>query len=183
VAGSDIYLFAGGTAANASPGIFRSTDGGNIWTRVARNVCGVAKSPEQDPFSATGSGIADNLALVVNCVGSGAGTIRVAPPGTTTFSEPRPYPKADTVAFQAAESEQRIVVADTSHAYTGRNTVTTFYVTIDGGRTWRRTATLPVRGDDIRFRSATDGYAIVRDGTAIYVTDTGRSWHLVQFNS
>jgi photosystem II stability/assembly factor-like uncharacterized protein len=184
VAGSDIYLFAGGTVANASPGIYRSTDGGNNWTRVAHNVCGVASSPEQDPFSGTGSGVADNLALVVSCLGSGAGTVRVAPPGSTSFAEPRRYPGNDTVVLEGAQSEQRVVVADTSHAYTGRHLVTTFYVTTDGGRSWRRTATLPVRGDGIRFRSGADGYAITQDGTALYVTDNGgQSWQRTQFSS
>jgi hypothetical protein len=183
VAGSSVYLFAGLTEANTSAGIFRSSDGGRNWTHLASDVCGPATDPEQDPFAGATSTVADDGALIADCLGSHPG-IRVAAPGSTSFSGQRRYPSADDVDLQGAESEQRIVAADTSHAYTGSNIETTFYVTTNGARTWQRRATIPVRGDSLRFRSGANGYAIAQDGTEFYSTDDGgATWHTTQFSS
>jgi hypothetical protein len=145
-------------------------------------VCGVAKDPQQDPFSGADSRAADDGALVVDCYGSGS--IRVAAPGSTGFSSRRPYPPAGAIELHAAQSAQRIVVADTANAYTGAPIRTTFYVTTDGGRHWRPTATLPVRGDGLRFTSGTNGYAVGADRTDLYTTDDGgTTWRRTQFSS
>jgi photosystem II stability/assembly factor-like uncharacterized protein len=175
--GTDVYLLAAGTAANPSPGIFRSSDGGQHWTRIAHDVCGVASSPEQDAFWGAGSVLADDGALVAGCLdGGAAGSIRVAAPGTGAFSESRTLPGVDRTQVLAAQSQERIVVADESHADDGRASKMTFYETTDGGRSWQPTITLPV--DRVRFSSGTDGYAITPSGTDYYVTsDGGITWH------
>jgi hypothetical protein len=183
VAGSSVYLFAGLTEASTSAGIFRSTDSGRSWKHVASDVCGPATNPEQEPFAGATSTVADDGALIADCLGLHPG-IRIAAPGSTSFSGQRRYPSANDVDLQAAESEQRIVAADTSHAYTGSNIETTFYVTTDGARTWQRTATIPVRGDSLRFRSGANGYAIAQDGIEFYATDDGgATWHSTEFSS
>jgi hypothetical protein len=181
---SMVYLFAGGTADNASAGIFRSEDGGRNWTPVASGMCGAAKDPEQDPFSAVDSTVADDGALVVSCLGARTGSVRVAVPGSASFSGPRPYPRVGTVELEAARSARGLTVADTSHAFAGHRIETTFYATTDGGRSWRPTATIPVRGDSLRFISGTRGSAIAGNGSGFYLTDDGGfTWRRARFGS
>lgn len=183
VADSKVYLFAGGTDANTGPGIYRSGDGARSWTLLARDACGASKDPQQDPFSGDGSTAADDGALVVTCAGSGSGSVRVAPPGSATFSPRRPYPPTGSIELKGARSEQHIVLADTADAYSGAHIRTTFYVTGDGGVHWRPTATLPVRGDGLQFTSGADGYAIGADRTELYTThDGGTTWQATQFS-
>lgn len=180
VAGTQVYLFAGLTEANAGAGIFRSGDGGRTWTRLAGQVCGAARNPQDDAFLGNGSGVADNGALIVDCLGSG---LRVAPPGSTAFVGHR-LPHGDSIELQGAQGDQRIVVADTSHGYGPGAVSTTFYVTVDGGRTWQRTQTIPVRGDGVCFSNDGHGVAVTQDGTSFYTTDDGgRTWHRAQFGS
>lgn len=183
--GRDLYLFAGNSFAGASPGIYRSSDGGHRWHRLARDICGVAGSAEQDPFSGAGSAVADNGALIARCLNGGrSGSIRVASPGTSAFSAARRLPGADTVAVEAAQSEQRVVVADVSRAYAGARSQATFYTTTDGGRSWQRAATLPVAGGTVWFTSGRHGYAVASDGAGYFATtDGGITWREEAFSA
>ncbi|HEY8301331.1 MAG TPA: hypothetical protein VIG48_05505, partial [Jatrophihabitans sp.] len=174
------YLFAGGTESNSSPGIFRTTDGAH-WTPVARDACGQASGPMNDPFYAEASSAADNGALIANCLGS---QIRVAAPGSAHFSAPRRLPRAQILKVEPARSQQQLVIADVSDASAPGPVRATFYVSRDGGRHWRRTATLPVGGAGIAFGSGGQGWALSADGTTRYVTtDGGATWRPTHFSS
>lgn len=172
----DVYLFAGGDYANTSAGVFRSVDGGASWSRLAHDVCGPSSDPQQDPFWAANSLAADDGTLVANCFDS----MRVAPAGSARFTGAGAFPHVQQFELEAAASAQQIVGADTSRSYATTPAATTFYVTADGGRTWNRTVTLPVR--QVRFATGTNGYAISADGSRVYATsDGGRTWRELVF--
>lgn len=179
--GSAVYLFAGGAEADPSPGIYRSSDGQD-WTLIARTACGAVPHGGEDPFSPPDSVVADDGALVADCLGVPRSSIRVAPPGTTTFSAPRRLPRGDSLTVLAASTEQRIVVADTAYLDPGNQLQATFYVTTDGGRTWKRTAALVVSGGGARFPSGPFGYAVAAGGSGYYLTtDGGIRWRHLTF--
>ena len=105
--------------------------------------------------------IADDGALIASCL---AGSLPIAPPGSRQFSGPRRLPRAGSVDFEAARSQRRLVVAYTSKAYVRSGAMqTTFYVSGDGGQSWRRTETLPVSGASIGFAPCGDAWALRPD--------------------
>jgi hypothetical protein len=183
VAGSQIYLFAGGTTADAGPGIFRSADGGRQWTPVAHDACGPARSPENDPFYGTESIAADDGALVAACLAPRAG-VRVAAPGSASLSGLRAYPRHGDFELEGAQSARRIVIADTRNGYGPGPVETTFYVTSDGGLHWRRTVSVAASGATVRFLPGGRGYAAAADAAEYYATaDGGVTWTRELFGS
>ena len=180
VTGRTVYLFAGGTEANASPGVFSSSDGGRHWTPVATDPCGPAKGPQNDPYYASDSTVADDGSVIADCLGSG---VRVAARGSGRFSALRPYPVRSAIGIEGAQSADRIVIADTSRMYGPGREEAVFYVTSDGGRTWERTQMIAI-GGTIGFLPGGYGFAVGQDGSDRYVTDDGgRTWHREQYTA
>jgi photosystem II stability/assembly factor-like uncharacterized protein len=175
VHGGDVYLFAGGVGLDSgglspTPGVFRSSNGGRTWQRIAVDPCGDGSSFGEYDF-VTHDGLA------VAWCGSG---VRVATAGSATFSALRPLPSPDAPVYPvAAESADTITAADFSNSYNGDagHDQTTFEVTGDGGRTWRRSPPLPVRGAAFTFATGSIGYAAAEYASEIYTTrDGGLTW-------
>lgn len=178
VVGSNLYLFAGGTAQNYGVGVLLSSDEGRTWHQVNPDPCG----NREFSFFANNDIAADDGALIVSCVNK----LSVAPPGSTHFSTPRPYPRGRIVSAVAAESANVITAADISNGYIGGQGPlrTTFYRTTDGGSSWQRGETLPVNGHGFSFTNQFVGYAAAADGGSMYVThDGGLTWKRMSFAS
>lgn len=170
VVGRDLYLFAGGTMQNnKSVGVLRSSDDGRTWQPVNPDPCG-----NRDlSFFASNDIVAHDGALIASC----GSKVRVAAPGSTQFSTPRRFPRGGELYAVAAESADVITAADVSHAWYQPPIHTTFYRTTDGGQTWQRGATLPVRGNAFTFTSESVGYAAAANSSTLYVThDGGLTW-------
>jgi photosystem II stability/assembly factor-like uncharacterized protein len=179
--GNRVYLFAGAAQYDHVGGVYRSAGGG--WQLVAREVC---LSGSIDLFGGSVSVVAGNGALIADCGGKRS-FVRVAAPGSGSFSAPRRLPGRLTDVFAAAD-EQHILVADVwgTIPHSPDQFRAIFYRTDNGGRSWLRTETLAVSlggalddytGGSIQFASSTFGYVLGGGGQTYYTTtDGGVTW-------
>jgi photosystem II stability/assembly factor-like uncharacterized protein len=174
----------GGAAESVS--VFRTTDGGKTWTRVADALFADTTPPGHLPYGGQKSGIR----FLDASTGWVTGTVLVPslvwlyithdggsswyqqtllkppgiPPAQLTINSPTFFSTTDgilPVIFSDFTTDSRIA--------------TDIYVTHDGGQTWQNTALLPVGLSVFDFVDMQHGWA--SDGSVLYMTsDGGNHW-------
>ncbi len=176
---------AGGSAAGSEAvSLYRTTDGGQAWTRVAEAYGGPKGSEGTLPFVGAKLGLAFGSAANGVVVGEGAaqGTAWVYHThngGTTWQRSTVPIPvrfRADTVVAQIPQffGPRRAVMAVTVEPVTGGTHATIVYHTSDGGAHWVPGHVLAGAARVIDFVSPTTGWALTQrlDRT----TNGGQTW-------
>jgi photosystem II stability/assembly factor-like uncharacterized protein len=174
----------GGAAEPVS--VFRTTDGGIAWTRVADALFADATPPGHLPYGGRKSGIR----FLDATTGWVTGTVVVPSVpwlyithdgGSSWYQQSLPMPPEASSAqlsilsptfFSTTDGILPVIFSDIT---TEKRIATDIYVTHDGGKTWQSTSLLSIGLSVFDFVDMQHGWA--SDGSKLYVTsDGGNQW-------
>ena len=171
----------GGTAAGSQGvDLFRSTDGGQTWSTVAR-------APGSLPLGGDKSGMgwaSATTGWITGCVCAAQNTAwlyRTQDGGVSWQSQSLPLPALQAaittqppVFFSATEGLLPVTFND------GGSTILAVYATHDRGATWSHSTLLTAAGSARDFLTMQQGWVVGANGTTLNETsDGGQSWLLV----
>jgi len=172
--------YGGVAAGSQAVDLFRSTDGGQTWSTVAR-------APGSLPLGGDKSGMgwaSATTGWVTGCVCAAENTVllsRTQDGGVTWQSQSLPLPFLQAaittqppVFFSATEGLLPVTFND------GGSTILAVYATHDGGATWSHSTLLSAAGSAWDFLTMQQGWVVGANGTSVAVTSNeGQSWLLI----
>src|SRR5579859_4032672 len=172
--------FGGVAAGSQAVDLFRSTDGGQTWSIVAR-------APGSLPLGGDKSGmgwVSASTGWVTGCVCAAENTVllsRTQDRGVTWQSQSLPLP-----ALQAAISTQPPVFFSATEGLLpatfneAGSTILAVYATHDGGAIWSHSTLLTAAGSAWDFLTMQQGWVVGANGSSVAVTSNGgQSWLLI----
>jgi photosystem II stability/assembly factor-like uncharacterized protein len=172
-AGADVYAFVEGAEY---AWLYHSSDGGATWTHVKSDYLQhTPRTYDLGPLALWTFAVApDGAVVVARFVNGRTPTLRVSTDGGSTFGPEHDLavpagvrPSAMSASLAAASASQLVETATVNRS-------TTYFVTSDGGATWRTIAQGPTQGalPDIRwaFPAKDFGVRIADDGHGVLVT-------------
>jgi photosystem II stability/assembly factor-like uncharacterized protein len=169
--------FGGGAAGSQAVDLFRSTDGGQTWSLVARapgTIPSVGQKSGMGWVSATTGWITGSIAAAQNTVW----LYRTQDGGVSWQPQSLPLPSLQAVIttqppvfFSATEGLLPVTF------YNGKGTSLDIYATHDGGANWSSSTLLSTTGNIWDFLTAQQGWVVGANGTTLNETsDAGQHW-------
>lgn len=172
--------FGGGAAGSQAVDLFRSTDGGQTWSKVA-------SAPGSLPLGGQKSGMgwaSATTGWVTGCVCAAENTVllsRTQDGGVTWQSQSLTFSGLQAVVtteppvfFSATEGILPVTFN------TGGDTILAVYATHDGGTTWSHSTLLMGASGARDFLTMQQGWVVIGNGSTMGVTSNGgQSWLLI----
>jgi photosystem II stability/assembly factor-like uncharacterized protein len=174
----------GAAASNEGVGLYRTSDGGQHWTRIEQTLGAGHDAPGSLPFGCGKAGLSF-LSLTTgwvsgNCAAGGAFFFITTDGGLTW--RPQVLPGTEGVTYQSpATSPPTFFSARDGYLlFFQGSTGSVLYTTTDGGQSWAPHSLPQLPGGlapTVYFQSLANGWIISGDGSLVYqTTDGGLHW-------